>query len=282
MIKLYKAFPLGPATEVDLNDFFIGNGTQVTFSLVNKTGTLLNDDVQVGATVDRQSTGTVTVSGNNFTLPAAPSSGQVITAPGVGALEFSAYDQSVIAGATSPTVDARPFIIADVEQIGLYKYLVPTGYSGIQMQFIDHDTSNGAAASWYQLAPANADGTAGTYGAPGAAIDLAAIQNSSTLSTGSAALATTITVADGTQFTPGMIIAINYGGADFEATTIRSISGNVLTVDALANAHSSAETVIHCGWWVWGKLIVPINAAGGQTAIMWDVGCDVIVDQESR
>lgn len=282
MIKLYSAFPLGPATEIDLNDFFTGNGTATTFTLVNKTGTLLNDDVQVGATIDRQSTGTVTVSGNNFTLPAAPTTGTVVTAPGASALEFDAYDQATVAGVTNPLVKERTFIIADMDQIGLYKYLVPGGYSGIQLQFIDHDTSNGAAAGWYQLAPANADGTVGTYGAAGAALDVGAIQNSSTLTANSIALATSITVADGTQFTPGMIIAINYGNPSFEPTTIRSIAGNVLTVDALANAHSSTETVMHCGWWAYGKLIVPAGAAGGQTTVNWDVSLDVIVDQESR
>jgi hypothetical protein len=82
---------------------------------------------------------------------------------------------------------------------------------------------------------------------------------SSTLSAATIVGATTITVADATNFnTSGLAIKIGT-----ESTTVTSVSGNVITVPALTAIHANGETVINTAAGSNSITFGPLDATAG-------------------
>lgn len=280
MIKLYGQTPFGVGTEIDENDYFSGDGTTKTRTLLRKTTTFLGDTIQAGNVFYRKNNGGfITPTSSQFTLNSAPSLFTVIIAPPVLRATFKAYDQLTVPGQTNPNISETELWLADIEDIQTTSWQKPLGTSGISFQMVDKDPDNGPIATWFQLALANPDGTPGSYGSPGAAILLSDIDGYSTTTGAQTAGDILFNVADGTQFQQGGYAFI---GDDFTQETIgiTTIVGNVLHTTPLANSYLSGTNSFDNGRKVWVKMTVPEDSGG---PINWlNIGADLIVDGVSR
>lgn len=282
MIGLFNGAPFTTATEVDQNDFFTGNGVNTTFDVINKPALSVGAVVQTtAAQYFRYNSGfSVNLGLSKVTLATAPANLSKGVIPGINKINIRAYDQAVVPGVTNPNIGTTIFYVADPFDIGVFEYLASVGFAGISVQPTDHDTGGGAAASWIQLAPMLPDGTEGTYGAPGAALNLGDIKGMSTVSVNFSSLSTSITVADGTQFVAGNYIAINVVGLNYEIVRVTNVVGNVLTILPCNSNHLAGEVIYQCGWGAYAKLTLPTSQTGVRNWL--DVSLDMIVDVVSR
>lgn len=258
-LRRYINTPFNAATEVHLIDQATGDGTTSTWTLANKTGLQLGASVQVDGDLHPRFTGAATVDGNDVSLLSAPPLSAQIIFPGSGAIKLNASDQNDALG----RVVEKAVYIADISTIQFYEYSAYPGDSGIKLQFSHLITADPSAASWFQLAPALADGTAGTYGAAGDPLYTGDISASDVLTGATSIGATSLNVVDGSQFTAGDYIMIAYGTADQEVVKITSIASNTLTVVGCTYAHSISDTVLTCGRKFWIKMTIPLNATSG-------------------
>ena len=247
-----------------------GNGTSNTFALDT---TLLNG-LQVGtmgqinATLKPRSSGAMKISGDSVIFDEIPANGATIIIPGQTSHDFGVSDQDDALGRTY----TRVFYIADPSTIHLYMYKVPPDVAGIKVWMEDLYVG-GAASSWWQLAPAQADGTAGTYASAGSPIYTPAILGQSYLDGASSALDGTIDVEDGSQFNEGDYLMINPTQGDQEILRISTISGNTLTVPTgIALNHADGSSILACGRKFFARITVPLNVAGGIPYNFFDVG----------
>jgi hypothetical protein len=193
---------------------------------------------------------------------------------------FPGYDQSSVPSVPNANIVEIGLWLADPSDIFTEQWEKSTGQTGIKMQFINKDVVNGIPSSAFSLAPANPDGTPGSYLTAGAPIYLSDIKGVSTTTSGVSAGATTINVADGTQFASGGYALI---GDDItqEEIWITGISGNVLTIAVgTANAYLSGTNVYDNGRKVWGKVVIPL--ASGAPISWINVAMDVTFDGVSR
>jgi hypothetical protein len=203
---------------------------------------------------------------------------------GTSRILHTAYDQITVPGVTNPNINSRPIYMVDPLTIALYEHAEAPGNSGIKLQWIDYDTSTGAALSYYRLAPSNADGTEGTYLATGLPLNISAIRNKSTLSAPVVPSNTSITVADGSLFAGmGMIfLLLDNGTVNEEIVAVTNRVGNVLTITPATNPHAGGVTVYHCGTKIWSKITLPGGISGGVPTNLYDVVFRIIFESTSR
>lgn len=277
----FRETPLGLSTRIGRVFKFIGNGTQTSFAVTN--GLDIGEIAQVGDTQLFRYLGAFTVSGNNVIFATAPGNGEVVLIPETVRLVSRAYDQDTVPAVSTPRVDERPLWIGDVDEIQFYQYLASTGNTGIKIQPVDLDSSRGAAASWQQLAPSLADGSPGTYGSAGAALQVNEIKAYSTVAVNALAGATSITVANGADFVIGQYVQFEPTTGSVECLRVINKVGNVLTLQYGTNyAHNIGANVFANAVKVWVKTTIPSGASGGNNINLFDVVPQIIYDATNR
>lgn len=284
MITLLKAFPWTPSSVVDKNDYAVGNDIETVFDIVNKNILNVSSIIQTTGLQYLRFNGGFTrdIPNSQVTLLTPPASGRAVIFPGVTTLTIRAYDQAVVLGNPTPNVKEELFFIGDPTDIGFYKYVPTIGETGIIISITnrDPDTESGIDETNIQLAPMLPDGTAGTYEAPGAPLELGEISAQTLVNADFLALATTFDVDDASEFSPGMYITINAGNPTEDTVRITNIVGNTLTITAVNNNHFTGENVYHSGWGVYQKLTLPTDEAG--THNWFHVSIDFLLDILAR
>ena len=283
MIGLYVNTPFNIGTQVDYNDYFLGNGVDTQFTLVNKTGMELGAIIQAGNLQFAEFNEGFTKVGNTFTLSQVVGNATII-APGIIRAVLRAYDQTSVIGVVNPNISETKLYIIDPADIGLQQYEKPPTLAGIRVTPVDKDIfgpSTAASASWIQFAPNLANNTPGTYGAGGAALFERDIKGRSTLTANSSIGATSIDVVDGTKFAAGDFIQIDWSFGDAEIVYINSIASNTLNISPTSNAHVIGDNVHQVGWAFWAKLTLPAPVAGSPQNY-FDIAIDLLVDIISR
>ena len=271
-LRVYRAYPFVTQNAVSPVDFFTGNGVSNTFNLIYNTAATVGQTIAVDlVNYSSYNQGFYTTSGSNtITISSVPAINAQIVVPGIQALNFTAYDQVSISGAPSPAnVQSVPFWVADdgagTNNIFHNTYPgVPSG-SGISIQFQNLDTRTGAQTFWMQLACADANGNALSYGATAAPIYTTGFFALSTLTASASALTNTLSIAQAANFTPGDYIWINPGGGTYENVRITSIdyTRQILTTTGQTYAHNPGEQVYQNGRKFFAQMTIPINALGG-------------------
>ena len=282
MLDLVRKTPWNSTQEVQQVFTDIGDGTTSIFDISGiNTTTFLADDVQVAATTFyRNNAGVIIIDSTHFQLmsggvPAAPSVGAVVIAPGSTAQTFNVYDTNVVTGVTNPNIDEQPFYLIDLETIQTTYWTATAAFpSGIRMQWTNLDPLNGPAASIIALAPSHPDGTPGTYLSAGAPIYFSNIEGTSTTTGAHSAGDTSIAVVDGTQFVQGSVIFIN-DGVNQEYVWLSTIATNTLTVNPLVNSYLSGANVFDAGRKGWGTCTWPPDNSGPKT--FWNLSPRVTV-----
>lgn len=281
MLDLYRDTPFDSTTI--LNGVFVGvgDGTTTVFTLPTElTNLTIGSYIQVGSSVLLRPS-QWGISGSTVTFATAPALSAVITFSGLSALLIPVYDQDPVTGVTNPRIKEIPFYLFD-ENINAFGYEAAFGKSGIEVELLDADTSNGSALSWYQLAKALADGTPDTYGTAGDPVYFDNIEFQTTLSGPYSAGATAITLADASGLQVGWEVSFGLGTGNKEDRRIAAISGNIITVSALGFSHPDAENVYHSGIKGWIKTTCPLNAAGNVPTNLRDVYPQLTFESVSR
>lgn len=283
-LRIYRDTPFDPTTLVDLNDYFTGNGILSTFTLQNKIGALLDDTVQSGINFYSRATGSVTVSGNQFTLNSPPQTGDVIIAPGVNKLRIKAYDKNIVEGDLNPRQKSYPFYVApeSVDHIVQFKYGASPGNPGIKLVWVDRDTGNGAALSWFTHSLALPNGNQGVTFTASFALYIPPIEGLSLVVTPIIIGATSVTVVDGTQYNEGDYLVFEPGTVNEEQVKCTAILGNVLTITPVGFAHATNAPLYQFGVKGWITILVPINAAGGVPVNFYEIAPKLVGSTESR
>lgn len=277
----FRETPLGASTRIGRVFKFTGNGVQTSFPVTS--GLEIGEIAQIGATQVLRALGGFTVSGNNVIFATAPANGAAVIIPERTRQIFRAYDQNSIPNEATPRVDERELWVGDVDEIQHYTYQASTGNTGIKIQYIDLDAANGAVPGWIALAPSLADGTPGTYGSAGAALEIAAIKAYSTVAVNASAGATSITLADATDFVIGQYVQFEPTTLSVEALRVINKVGNVLTLFVgTGYPHLIGANVYACATKVWAKLTVPSGASGGNNINLFDTVPQITYDQVSR
>ena len=181
------------------------------------------------------------------------------------------FDQATIPGVSNANVISFAVWVGDADTIDIYSYVAAPTNSGIKLAIVDNNGSLGATPSWTQFAPANADGSAGTFLSGGTPIFTPAISAADTVTTHALAAATTIKVNNSSLFLAGDYVKIGSGLSTAEVVQITAIpDGVTLTVTATNYAHNNGETVFTCARKIWLKVTVPVNATGGQALNLID------------
>jgi hypothetical protein len=260
LLGRYREQPFNEGTRIDYIDQFLGTGVDDTFTLTKKSGTEVGNSAQVETVLFPRFTNAMVIDGDDVILNSAPLLGQNIVVPGVESLNFGASDQD---DALGRMVEIYAFI-ADVDSIHEFAYDAPPLMAGIKMEFVKLIPATIPAIIWFQLAPANADGTVGTYEAAGAPLFTAPIKTSDVIVGGPYLAGTTsFDVVDGTNFLAGDYIILNRSNPTEEIVKILSISFNTLTHTGTTFDHFAAETVLTAGRKFWIKMTVPLNATTG-------------------
>lgn len=272
---------------VDPVDVFVGDGSTSTFTLVNKTASRLHSTIQVDGTQYYQYNGGFTKNTVNdtFTLSSAPAEGTAVIAPGVVQIPVPIFDQAVVSGVDDPLVTEVQFVVADPDEIHLFKYINMPQYDGIRLALTDLASSAGASVSWCQLACTNASGTPLTYAATGADLYLPALSAFGTVSSSGAAGASSVFTTSASDFTVGQFININNGTATKEIRRIQEINSGTGKLGLTTNldfSHSVSETIFACGWQVSLKVTMPENEASNTATNFLDIGIRRQARIESR
>ena len=284
-LRLYLEEDFNLASVVDKVDTFTGNGSTSTFTLVNKTGASLGSTVQVEGTQYLQYTGGFTKSGNDVTLSAAPADGSQMVFPGVTAVTLSAFDQEGVSGLSTPREAEVAVWLGDISEIHQHKYINMPTDNGIKISITDLISSTGAETSWLQLASADSDGSAATYGATGASLELAGLYAFATM-TASAAAAATSVIVDATSggFQAGDYIIIAPGESNQEIRKVSSVvnSTTLGLSTSLDFTHSSGEYIFTCGRKFWVKLTIPLDGASNEAVNFYDIVLELLARVRAR
>lgn len=266
--RIFVDFPFDTGTVLDPVDTYTADGILTTFTLLYKTGLLVGNIVLVDSVVYYRDLGAFDVVGNTIVFPTAPPAGAKIVVPGMGYLPISCTDRS----SDGSNVGVRHFFYVDADTIHLYKYQPTPPETDILISAYDMITSSGAQEAWTQFALADGNGDPGVYGAAGDPLRIPAIEVQDEAQVDPSG--DDITVADGSQFEEGWLIAVNAPGqSNFEVVTIVSIAGDVLTTSGFNYIdHVAGEPVYHCGIKGYMKTTVPDNATGHAVATLVDVG----------
>lgn len=280
-LVVFNNEPLSAATTVGENDYFTGDGTTEDFVLSNKPFTSVANPVQVtGGTLFRH-LGSVTGSGFNINLSPAPGIGAKIIVPHVTRMLLKAYDVDPLSNRTFEAA----FHLGDIVDIISTQYEKTIGQTGIKLQIVDKDTGFGVDTTFIQIAPAQADGTVGTYLSAGSPLFLNYdLTGFTTVNANELALSQSLTVADGTEIpNTGVWIVINPGQPTQDIVWVTSVTGNVLTLrEQLSFNHSVGENVFVCATMFYLKLTVPLNFTGGSPTNLFDDALDVTYDAVFR
>lgn len=260
---------------LDPVDTFTGNGSTTTFTLTQKSAQRLSSTIQAGSNQYYQYNGgfTKNIAAGTFTLSSAPGLNTQIVAPGISQIVCPVFDQNVVAGVTNPRVYETPVWIGDGSSIQNFSYSNLPQLSGIEISLVDLVSSAGANTSWFQLAPANVDGTVGIYGATGAALFTPALQAFGTTLASASASANAVFCATASTFAAGDYIAINIGNSSQEykkITTINNTTGQMTLSTNLDFSHVIGETVFTCGRKFYLKVTIPTNAASNTATNFYD------------
>lgn len=216
-----------------------------------------------------------TVSGNNVVFNVAPALGAKIVVPGIGYLLAGiVFDQNDVPGLVNPRILEVPFWLGNADEPDLYYWAVPPAQAGILIFPSDQVGGGvGAQPSWFQLAPALANGNAGTYGASGATINTTAISGADNIGLTISSGATSLTVTTSANFVAGDYIKVGSGTANVEIVKITAIpDATHLTVETTQNPHNINETIFTCGRKFWLKITIPLNATSGQAKSLYNIG----------
>ena len=227
-LRFYRAYPFIPQNVIDQADQFTGDGSTTTYTLANKTTSHLAPSVLVDLNQYTQITGGFTViNSTQFTMAVAPAINSQILAPGTVALTFSAFDQPVIPGVSGTTanVDTETFWLADdglgTNNIFNNTFNAAPNSPGVAIFFQNLVTAAGAQTFWMQLACADGNGNALTYGATGTTLYTGAFQAYSTLTASASASTKQLYVTNAAQFTPGDYFWVNPSGGTYENARIK-------------------------------------------------------------
>lgn len=286
-LGFYLETSLSEDTLVDPVDVFAGDGATSTFTLVNKTASRLHSTIQANGTQYYQYNGgfTKNISNDTFTLSSAPAGGTSIVAPGLVQIPVPIFDQAVVAGVDDPLVTEVQFVVADPEEIHLFKYINMPQYGGIRISLVDLVSSAGAELSWCQLACTNASGTPLTYAATGEDLFLPALSAFGTVSSSGAAGASAIFTTSASDFIVGQFININNGTATKEIRRIQEINSGTGKLGLTTNLdfqHLVSQTIFACGWQVSLKVTMPENEASNTATNFLDIGVRRQARIESR
>ena len=269
------------STQVGLMDYFTGDGVTTSFPLTNKSYLDTGSTIQVGNSQIWRNSGGFSGSGNTLNFAAPPTNGAVISVPATIRFQIGAYGQAAVVGLSNPNIAEAPFFLADISEIASQTYQPTIGQTAILIQPVDNDSIYGALATWIELAPMLADGTAGSYGSAGAVLSETAIEAADNLASGISALATSITVADGSQFTAGRFLMIDAGVlGQQDIVQVLHIASNVLTITPSNLSHTSGAGVYEIGFGFWARLELPTTFIS--TDNFYDVSLNVTVDSVSR
>jgi hypothetical protein len=214
---------------------------------------------------------------STFTLASTPAAGTQVVAPGITQVIVSAFDQPVVPGVATPLVGQTDCWLCDPSTINNYKYEPFPYYHGIQISVVDLISGGGISTSWIQMASADANGNALTFGATGAPLYLPPLDAQTTLSTTVCAAASTITVANIAQnWFPAQYILINPGGITQEirqVTLVNTVSSQLsIQNTGFSFGHAAGELIFACGYPFVIQMTVPVNAANNTPVNLYNLG----------
>lgn len=261
---------------LDPVDTFTGNGSTTTFTLTQKSAQRLSSTIQAGSSQYYQYNGgfTKNTGTNTFTLSTPPGINTQIVAPGISQIVCPVFDQNVVTGVTNPRVYETPVWFGDGSTIQNFSYSNLPTLAGIEISLVDLVSSVGAQTSWCQLAPANVNGTVGTYGAAGAALLTSPLTAFGTTLASSVASSNAIFCATASTFIAGDYIVINIGTASQEyrkVTVINNTTGQMTLSTNLDFGHAAGEAVFTCGRKFYLKVTIPTNAASNTATNFYDL-----------
>jgi hypothetical protein len=280
LLKRYVNTPFNAGTEVFSVQTFIGDALTTTFALDTDilTGLQVGAAVQVETTIKPRATGASTVSGDNVIIDTAPGVGQGIVVPGSSAIVIPCSDQNDALGRTI----LFPLYMADVETIQFYSYKKVPGETGILLEFKNLLLSGaGAQESWFTLAAA--DPVTGANQSFSSVLSTPDLKGQSYVDGAHLVGDDELVVEDGSVFVEGDFLMIDQGQVNQEVVKITSISGNTIQVPGeLAQNHSDGALVLACGRKFWGRIIVPLNAAGGIPRNLYNITLETYVMAVAR
>jgi hypothetical protein len=285
-LAYFNNTPLSTATQMGQNDYFIGDGSTVNFTLVNNTFITLANTVQVENSYFTRSGGGVTGSGSLMTLSSAPAVNADVVAPNSNYGYLSAYDRPVT-GVSNSQVVSGVFHLADIADIETQYYQNAPGLSGIESYFTQRITSGGALPSWFQFAPLNVDMSINTsaWGSAGSPLYMAhPFSGASTLNGSVSSGATSIVLTSASGFYAGQWIKISDGG-NSDIVWIESISSNTLNIvggESLGFSHANGVNVFSCGSGVGIQMTVPLYAGGGIPLNLFNCSLDSAFEAIAR
>lgn len=284
-LVIYYDAPFVLGTQVDQDDFYVGDGVTTDFVLSRKNVTRLGSAVQFDGVQYYAYNGGFTKDSDGFITNSAPPFGSQGVAPGLTALVFDQLFDSTVPGVLSPNIQDIPFYLADPIEIPLYQYHALPGSKGMAISLVDMISSVTASTSWVQLACATADaaGTALTYQATGTVLytddmGIAGIMLASSLSGASSMLVDTASA-----FHVGDYVLINGGQPTQEVAKIVGYSGpTTMRLSGTNFSHYKGETVYTCGRKFWMRCTVPFGAAGGQPQNYYNLSLQTNFAKRSR
>ena len=283
-LGLYSKLPFTSETLINLVDLFTGDGLTETFDLTNLSVNQLGSTIQFNGTQYVMANGGFTENPDGFTLSSAPPLDSQGIAPGQLTLLWdNLFDQPQVGGTPLPQSQAIAAYLADPNEIFNYQYVGFPNTPGIGLTVVNCVSSAAAQTTWVQMACADSNGNALSYGATGAPLYLAPIQAFGTLASSSVPLDTNILCDNAGDFIPGDFILINAGQLTQEIVQITGFtSPNIFTVSALTFLHNLGETIYACGRTVWFKCTVPTNATSGQASNFYNLAMQLQYTRQSR
>jgi hypothetical protein len=219
---------------------------------------------------------------NSIILDSIPAPDQQGIAPSAIGLNFNVYDQSVVEGVTDPRVDETQFFLY-VTDPQAFDYIGRSGQPGIGIAFVDNITSAGADLTWVQLACAE-NNVALTYAATGATLYTRDFTAWTEVASGGIwAGASTVVVDNATEFVLGDYVVFNIGTLTEEEIQIQSSTSTTLTFYTTLNyAHASGETIYTRARPFYAKATCPVNATGGEAALLIDLTLNITASKRQK
>lgn len=283
-LDFYRNTPFNPSTKLGLNDTATGTGSTATFNLTNKNGLEMANATQVDATLYLRTISGFTVDtvNNRITLVSTPALNSKIVMPSLYYFPISAFDVDPVQGITNPRVKELPFYIF-ANDIGIRTYKKLSSLSGVAISLVDQ-ASAGASLNWVQIACADCSGAALTYQATGTTLYTDDIARSSTMAVACITNASSIQVASASSFICGDYITINYSGSSEEVVQILGVntSTNILTISGTNFPHYIGQYVYTSGRKFWIKLTLPLNVAGGEAFVFFNIAYNKVLQEETR
>ena len=281
----YNNAPFTVGNQVDMDDFYTGDGVSTSFVLQNKAVSRLAGTVQFDNVEYFQYNGGFVRTSNGFQTDAPPNVGAQGVAPGLASILFDQLFDEPVTGVVNSQQQQVPFYLADPTQAPIFSYHPLPNASGIQISVVDMISAATAALSWVQLACATQDaaGSPLTYQATGLPLFTADIQAFGTLLASATNNATSISVDQASSFILGDYILINGGQPTQEVTKVISYSPpTTLGIVGLNFQHFAGETVYTCGRKFWMQCTVPTGAASGQAVNYYNLSLRTQFAQRSR